>query len=401
MDTPAARTSNSIDTGTGYGRPRPEYLRDLTEVGAGTPMGELLRRYWHPIGLKDEACEIPRKVRVLGEDLILFRDKSGRPGLLHARCAHRGATLYYGKVDEEGIRCCYHGWKFDVEGHCLDQPCEPQGGRARHAIRQPWYALQERYGLIFAYMGPPEKKPVLPRFATLEELADDETVLAEDQIVRGAGPAIYDCNWLQNFENIVDTFHVPILHAGFSTNQFNQPAFAQMPVVRWEYTKTGVSCITDRVRDDGTILRRTMEAYLPTLQIVMAPHEPLGRVRRVFWTLPIDDTHNIQYAASRMKKTDEPPTYRFDGTHTWSEMTADERRRYPGDYEAQTGQGPITLHSEEHLAKSDAGIAMLRNLLRRQWKAVERGEDPIGVSFDPAEAPIEFVSGQWIVPAQN
>jgi phenylpropionate dioxygenase-like ring-hydroxylating dioxygenase large terminal subunit len=118
-------TERDRDLGTAYAM-RPSATRtELTEVGRGTPMGELLRRYWHPIGLGADATDIPRKVRALGEDLILFRDRHGRAGLLHARCCHRGTTLYYGKVEEDGIRCCYHGWKFDTEGRCLEQPCEP------------------------------------------------------------------------------------------------------------------------------------------------------------------------------------------------------------------------------------------------------------------------------------
>ena len=146
------------DLGTAYAM-RPSASRtELTEVGRGTPMGELLRRYWHPIGLVADATDIPRKVRALAEDLILFRDRHGRVGLLHARCCHRGTTLYYGKVEEDGIRCCYHGWKFDTEGRCLEQPCEPDGGQFRDKMRQPWYPVAERYGLIFAYMGPSEKK---------------------------------------------------------------------------------------------------------------------------------------------------------------------------------------------------------------------------------------------------
>lgn len=150
MQEPHTATSTGPDTGTAYGRPAPTHKKELTEVGAGTPMGELLRRYWHPIGLVGDACETPRKVRVLGEDLILFRDLSGRPGLLYPHCAHRGTSLYYGKVDEKGIRCCYHGWQFDVQGHCLEQPCEPGGGAHRHRIRQPWYPVQELYGLVWA-----------------------------------------------------------------------------------------------------------------------------------------------------------------------------------------------------------------------------------------------------------
>ena len=113
---------------TAYDLPEPEHDRALTEVGRRTPMGELLRRYWHPVGLSSDATATPRAIRVLGEELILFRDGEGRAGLMHPRCAHRGASLFYGKVEARGIRCCYHGWLFDVEGQCLEQPCEPGGG---------------------------------------------------------------------------------------------------------------------------------------------------------------------------------------------------------------------------------------------------------------------------------
>src|SRR5476651_803976 len=169
---------DSLDTGTGYETKPSTYVAGLTEVGRGTPMGELMRRYWHPVGLVSHATETPREVRVLGEDLVLFRDKTGRPGLVQARCAHRGTTLYFCKVEERGIRCCYHGWLFDVEGHCLEQPCEPEGGLHKDKVRQPWYPLEERYGLLFAYMGPPEKRPVLPRYDHLEDLEPGETLIA-------------------------------------------------------------------------------------------------------------------------------------------------------------------------------------------------------------------------------
>ena len=134
-------------------------------------MGELLRRYWHAVGLLSDADSTPRKVRILGEDLILFRDTEGRPGLLYPRCMHRGTSLYYGRVEDRGIRCCYHGWLFDVRGHCLEQPCEPNGGERRSNVRQPWYPVEERYGLLFAYLGPPERQPPLPQYAALEQLA--------------------------------------------------------------------------------------------------------------------------------------------------------------------------------------------------------------------------------------
>ena len=222
-----------IDQGTAYGLAPATHDRELTEVGAGTPMGELLRRYWHPIGLAADAGGVPRPVRMLGEDLILFRDGAGRPGLVHPRCAHRGASLYYGRVEAEGIRCCYHGWMFAVDGRCLDQPCEPDGGKLRDNVRQPWYPLEERYGLVFAYLGPPDRKPLLPRIDVLEELAPGETLEADDSSLGGGGPPIIPCNWLQHFENVVDSFHVPILHGVFSGHQF-VPAMAQMPQVRVE-----------------------------------------------------------------------------------------------------------------------------------------------------------------------
>ena len=115
--------------GSAYGRPAQHSNKLLTEVGPGTPCGELLRRYWHPIAPSAELRDLPRKVKILGEELILFRDAKGRAGLLYPRCMHRGTSLFYGRIEPEGIRCCYHGWLFDVQGKCLEQPCEPDGGR--------------------------------------------------------------------------------------------------------------------------------------------------------------------------------------------------------------------------------------------------------------------------------
>ena len=175
--------------GTAYEMKPSTYNASLTEVGRGKPMGELLRRYWHPVGLSTHATNIPREVRALGEDLVLFRDGKGRPGSVHSRCCHRGTTLYYGKVEEDGIRCCYHGWKFDVEGHCLEQPCEPEMGKRRGRVRQPWYPVEERYGLIFAYMGPPDRQPVLPRYDCLETMDEGEFVDADDTSIGSGGDA--------------------------------------------------------------------------------------------------------------------------------------------------------------------------------------------------------------------
>jgi phenylpropionate dioxygenase-like ring-hydroxylating dioxygenase large terminal subunit len=130
-------TQRDRDLGTAYALHEPATRTELTSVARGTPMGELMRRYWHPVGLASDATDIPRKVRVLGEDLILFRDRRGNPGLLHARCCHRGTTLYYGKVEDDGIRCCYHGWKFDTEGNCLEQPVSPMAACSRTRSASP------------------------------------------------------------------------------------------------------------------------------------------------------------------------------------------------------------------------------------------------------------------------
>jgi len=130
--------SASTDIRSAYTLQPPTYNARLTEVGRGTPMGELLRRYWHPVGLSEDAGTTPRAVKILGEELILFRDGAGRPGLVYPRCCHRGTTLYYGKIEERGIRCCYHGWLFDVEGRCLEMPCEPHpAGPQCQRVRQP------------------------------------------------------------------------------------------------------------------------------------------------------------------------------------------------------------------------------------------------------------------------
>lgn len=131
------RHINAQSDGHAYYLKPPSHNSYLTEVERGTPCGEYMRRFWQPVSLASQATQTPRNVRILGEDLVLFRDGKGRPGLVYPRCCHRGTTLYYGKVEADGIRCCYHGWLFDVEGRCLDQPCEPQGGLHKERVRQP------------------------------------------------------------------------------------------------------------------------------------------------------------------------------------------------------------------------------------------------------------------------
>jgi phenylpropionate dioxygenase-like ring-hydroxylating dioxygenase large terminal subunit len=387
----------AIDTGTGYGRKPAGFNVDWTLVGPGTKMGELLRRYWHPVGLSSHATETPREVRVLGEDLILFRDKTGRPGLVHNRCAHRGTTLYYGKVEERGIRCCYHGWLFDVEGRCLEQPCEPEGGRHRDRVRQPWYPVREQYGLIFAYMGPPERKPVLPRYRCLEELEEGEFLETNDTSIGGGGPTTIPCNWFQHYDNLPDVFHVYVLHTTFSGVQFVSD-MGILPEVSWHLTDKGVKTVSVRKLEDGRIFRRISEAVLPTLRVI--PNPKVGRygsVESIGWVLPIDDTSFRIYTSARVREPGElaRSRSRLNGK-LWEELTEEEHRRFPGDYEAMVGQGPITLHDEEHLTTTDTGIVMLRRFFQRQLDTVAAGRDPVGVVFDESKAMVDFEAGNYL-----
>jgi phenylpropionate dioxygenase-like ring-hydroxylating dioxygenase large terminal subunit len=384
------------DLGTGYEMRAAAIKSDLVKVERGTPMGELLRRYWHPVGMTRDAGGPPRHVCALGESLILFRDGTGRVGLLHGRCCHRGTTLYYGKVEDRGIRCCYHGWLFDTQGHCLDQPCEPEGGQFKDKVRQPWYPVEERYGLIFAYMGPPERKPILPRYECLENMDEGEFVEADDSSVGGGGPAIIPCNWLQHFENVVDPFHVPILHGSFSGAQFTG-AMASMPSVKFETSPRGVTVRSTRKMGEKTFYRVT-EAAIPTLRVVPNPRvAQFARVESIGWVLPINDTSFRIYVAGRVNRSGDIGRMRskFNGK-LWWEMTQEEHQQYPGDYEAQVGQGSITIHSEEHLAQSDRGVLMVRRMLQQQLEAIAQGRDPVGVSFDPQAPPIVFEAGNYI-----
>ncbi|MCB1998001.1 MAG: aromatic ring-hydroxylating dioxygenase subunit alpha [Burkholderiaceae bacterium] len=391
----------AVDTGTAYGRPAPSHRAELTDVGAGTPMGELMRRYWHPVGLAADASDVPRQVRVLGEDLILFRDRQGRPGLVYPHCAHRGSSLYYGRVEERGIRCCYHGWLFDVQGRCLEQPCEPAGGAAhRDKVRQPWYPVEERYGLVWAYLGPPEHKPVLPRYEALEQLGEGEFLEADDSSIGGGGPRIVPCNWLQHYENLVDPFHVVVLHSSFSGTQFVD-AMGVMPDVRWEPSPLGVRTVSMRQLPDGRRLRRISEAAVPTLRVIPSPRlGEGGRVESLGWILPIDDHHFRIYVVGRVRTAGDLARMRSRlGGKLWEEMTEAEHRAFPGDAEAMVSQGVVAKHSEEHLATSDRGIVMLRRFLQEQLACVARGEDPAGVDRDPDAPPVRFEAGNWFEPA--
>jgi nitrite reductase/ring-hydroxylating ferredoxin subunit len=391
----SVRPNNS--EGTAYGRPPATSNALLTQIGPGTPCGEFMRRYWQPVLASQNVTTRPQEIRILGEDLIVFRDRKGRPGLLYPRCMHRGTSLFYGKVEEEGIRCCYHGWLFDVQGHCLDQPCEPQGGLHRDLARQPWYPVQERYGLVWAYMGPPAKRPLLPRWDVLDDLQPGEVYIANDRswgTTRDGSMPITPYSWLHMNDNIMDPFHVQVLHTTFSIVQF-VPSFAVMPKVEFEYIDNGVIYKAYRKLDDGREVDRVSTYLLPNIMCVPNTQHEHGRGNSLAFVVPVDDSH---CRIIGVRRTPDPenayPPFLTNGKK-WSEMTIEERQDFPNDFEAQAGQGPISLHSEEHLATSDKGIAMQRRMLTQQINLVAQGGDPLGTIFDEAKARVTVPSGNF------
>ncbi len=398
---------HGVDEGTAYGLDPGTHDADLTEVGFGTPMGTLMRRYWHPIGLSEDATDLPRPVRILGEDLILFRSVDGKAGLVHPRCIHRGSSLLYARVDDCGLRCCYHGWAFDTEGRCTDQPCEPSNGLNRDKFRQPWYPVEERYGLIWAYIGPPELKPLLPRYELLDVLGEGEQLFTDDYNI-GSGRTFNDgpvpFNWLQHFENILDFGHFMWLHYFHSGPQFGsrfgeydkldfQP-WERMAGVEWKVTPSGVAAERTMIIPDGRTLRSVTETVLPGVRGVPNPFGGSGRTDSLGFVLPVDDTNFRIYTVLRSKDR----TF-YERIHSIRDARegkpADFYQRFPGDWEAQGSQGAITLHSVEHLATSDRGVRMLRRLLRDQIEIAQAGGTPMNVAYEPGSEWVPMNSGQY------
>ncbi|HVA12476.1 MAG TPA: Rieske 2Fe-2S domain-containing protein [Stellaceae bacterium] len=186
---------------------------DLTRVGRGTPGGEYLRRFWHPIAFVSELSAVPLRARILGEDLVIFRDGAGAIGVLHLNCCHRGASLEFGIVAEKGIRCCYHGRVFDTDGTILDMPGEAHADRLRQTQRQPAYPTHIFAGMIFVYMGPPEQKPPFPLY--------DRFDLPRVKLAPSMRQP-FACNWVQIKDNAADPAHTAVLHAIKGANQFSE-----------------------------------------------------------------------------------------------------------------------------------------------------------------------------------
>ena len=395
----------------------PEPDLEITQVGPGTPGGEYLRRFWHPIGLTREIADLPKRVRVLGEDLVLFRDGRGEIGLLELHCAHRGTSLEFGMVERCGIRCCYHGWLYDVDGKVLETPGEPVDSQLKDRFYHGAYPTHEFNGLIFAYMGPPQLKPEFPMY--------DSFSLPGYRMAAGGTTDeryIYDCNWLQLAENNGDVVHFVFLHYPEDIrkrlNQFrpssNSAATLEQyfgegqeqwetgmreivadyrpRVIEWQESPVGVMSIhTRRVGEFvwvrlGDYMMPNVDQFAPTSTV--PDHElEFGPPFMTAWTVPVDDTHTMAFMF-RYVPEDAPrnPTGSQLRTSDSVDRSYADRQREPGDYEAQESQRPIAVHAREHLASSDGGVVLVRKLLRDGIRAVQRGEDPTRVAAVPGRS---------------
>jgi 5,5'-dehydrodivanillate O-demethylase len=361
----------------------------LTRVEPGTPCGELLRRYWQPVLIASElTAEKPtRRVTVLGEELVVFRDQQGNYGCMAEHCAHRGASLAYGFVEDCGIRCPYHGWKYaTTDGQCLEQPFEPVGSTYKDRIKQRAYPVQKLAGMLFAYMGP-EPAPLLPRWDVLVREDGERKIQSMPPLL---------CNWLQAEENTADTTHTYYLHGHMLKLQgSNAGAYFYRPIVKYEWgpCEWGItkSCYYGGDRPEVEI--RPPLVFPNILRI------PQGREECLHWRVPIDDTRTQVYImmftpspdGRRAEQPEDPPVEYLEQDIPPGEF--DLKEFYGQDRMAWETQGAIFDRSQEHLGATDRGIVMFRQLLAEQIKVVEQGGEPIALVRDPRKNEIiEFES---------
>ncbi|NDZ16893.1 (Fe-S)-binding protein [Variovorax sp. WS11] len=352
---------------------------DLTHVERGSPAGEYLRRFWQPVALSSELGELPVKVRMFGETLVLFRAKNGQVGLLEPHCSHRGSSLEFGICEDNGLRCCYHGWLYGVDGTILETPGDPPESTLRHSLCHGAYPVHEYKGLVFGYFGPPALKPEFPIYDSYEHPGDR---LVPYYIT-------YPCNWLQVHENVMDPAHAVFLHTRISFSHFAD-VWGELPEMDFVPTPTGMIYVTSRRWGDNVWVRSN-DILLPNLAQVghvwedgSTPKE-FARVAITRWTTPVDNT-TCRIIGWRHFHADADPRGLADESRCGPESVDffgqggdrpyEERQRIPGDYDAQISQRPIAIHALENLTRCDRGVAMLRQLLRRQIKRVAEGGEP-------------------------
>ena len=375
----------------------------LTRVGPGTPMGQLMRRYWMPALLSAEISDAegaPARVRLLGEDLVAFRDSNGRIGLLGEHCAHRGTSLFFGRNEECGLRCIYHGWKYDVDGNVVETPAEPSASEFGKKLRHTAYPCKEAAGMIFTYMGPPEKMPLLPRY----EWAD----LKAEQVF--PVKSLLECNYLQGIEGDFDSSHTSFLH---NNNIQNAERLKRdgAPTLEAEDTSYGMRAISIRKFAAEQIYVRTSPYIMPSFSIVPGPptakfeEDDLRGFR--FW-VPLDDTTTWLYILNMTTKPLDDAERK--ALRSWINADYSRVRNVHNDYlidrEVQRTQvysgiqsvnaaeqdgcatetmGPICDRSKEHLGYSDKTIIALRKMLLNAVRDLAEGKAPPHVIHDPRE----------------
>jgi phenylpropionate dioxygenase-like ring-hydroxylating dioxygenase large terminal subunit len=342
-----------------------------------------MRRFWHPVCFSDDLTDLPLKVKMFGEELVAFRDGSGAVGLLVLHCPHRGTSLEFGLVGAKGIRCCYHGWLFDCDGAILETPGEPATSTLKEKLCHGAYPVHEAHGIIFAYMGPPDRMPVFPTYDSFRRPGY--------RMIPGR-KYFYPCNWLQILENTMDPVHTAFLHTIVSGAVFTDE-FGVLPELDFVETPVGIIYIATR-RVGDNIWARMVENVLPILQQV-APIWENGQEAHPFsgpmmsrWIVPLDDTNTMLIELRHISETEgvtTPDWWADRGVMLPGQLGADtyeESQRRPGDFEAQVSQRPIAVHSLEHLGTTDRGISMFRNQIRRGIRAVKADSDPAGLFRD-------------------
>ncbi len=351
----------------------------LVRTGRGSACGEYLRRYWQPVALTREVEDVPRLIRVLGEELVLFRDKSGRYGLVHKQCPHRRASMEFGVCDEKGIRCCYHGWLFDVDGSVLEVPGQPQANvdLVMQKATLGAYPVKEFRGLIFAYLGPIEDMPEFPVYDTLE--IEGQTLAPYR--------ADYTCNWLQVLDAILDPIHTTFLHTRMSRAQFSEGMREIGELLFWQREMSFLGANVRRVGENVWV--RVNELVLPNYTQAGAAFsadgsKPIYYGRTAFsrWVVPLDDENTTAFAWAVFGDRADPEEYNTPEGHEMIEQgerldrSYEERQRYPGDAEAVEGMGRIADQKMEHLVPSDKAIILYRKKLRKLCRDLEQGIKP-------------------------
>ncbi len=380
----------------------------LTRVGPGTPMGNTLRRYWVPALLASEIPTpdaAPARVRLLGEDLVAFRDSHGRIGLLDELCPHRLASLYFGRNEECGLRCVYHGWKFDVEGACVDMMNEPEENDFKHKIRTTAYPTTELGGLVWAYLGPPEKMPPAPKFAWTQA----------PQSQRHVTKVIQESNWLQGLEGGIDTSHAPIMHRALTETTTRGGFKPSNPFVRGKAPKLVVD-LTDygyqyaglRPLDDTDMHVRAYHFILPFHQIRPSKSETGAPMDAGHIWVPMDDENTMVFnwifskngtplgEEDRLERSlgngplhvDQKTFRSFANKSNDYLLDRDVQRAetFTGieginaqDRAIQESMGRIVDRSREHLGPADKAIIQARKKLRDAVRAVDAGHTPEGL----------------------